>query len=122
MTTQTTTTTQTPASMQHHDRRNLREAVGMTAATLALLGGVALWQVHAGGEATPTTTATTRTSNHGMVVRQPAPLAPVSDAEMYHQWQAAGAAAILPVVDQGMVSDQEMFSQWQQRTTRAAER
>jgi hypothetical protein len=98
----------------------MRGLVVMTAVTLAVLGSVGLWQMRAGGEATPATPATTRTSNLRMVVREPAPLVPVSDAEMYHHWQAGGAATLRPVVDQGLVSDQEVFSQWQQRTTLAA--
>jgi hypothetical protein len=93
----------------------------MTAATLALVGSVALWQVRPGDQTTQATTATTHTSGQGMVVEQPATLVPVSDAAIYQQWLDWTAAALLPA-EPSAVSDQEMFSQWQQRSTRTAER
>jgi hypothetical protein len=122
MTTQTTQTAQTqPSSVQHHGRRDLRTVVGMTVASLALLGSIALWQLRPGDEATQATTAPPRTSSQGIVVEQSATLVPVPDAEMYHQWQAQATAARLPV-ESNAVSDQEMFSQWQQRSAANAER
>jgi hypothetical protein len=85
----------------------------MTAATLVLLGSIALWQVRPGDEATQATTATTHTG-----VGQPVTLVPVSDAEMHQRWHAQAAAARLSV-EPSAVSDQEMFSQWQQRSASA---
>jgi len=114
----TTQTTQPPSTVRHHGQRDLRAMVGMTAATLALLGGVALWHMHSGGAAT---TATTQIRTQGMVVGQQATLVPVSDATMYQQWLDRAAAALVPV-EPTAVSDQEMFGQWQQRPTLATER
>lgn len=114
MTTQTTTTTQTPASLHPRGRRDPRAIVGMTAATLALLGSVAFWQMRPGDEAASTTPATTRT--HG---GQPATFVPVPDAAMCQQWLDQAAAAPRPV-EPSAFSDQEMFSQWQQRMSSPA--
>ena len=115
----TTQTTQTPPSMQYHGRRYLRAVVGMTAATLALLGSVAFWQVRPGEEVAPATTAATRTGTQSMIAGGAALLEPVADAVMYQQWLDRAATARRPV-EASAVSDQEMFSLWQQRMSTPA--
>ena len=59
-------TTQATTLIREQGRHGLRSLVGMTAATLAVLGGVVLWQVQAGGhEAAPSTSATVGTIGEG---------------------------------------------------------
>ena len=98
-------TTQTARQAQVQRRGEVRAVIGMTMATLTLLGGVLLWQARASGSPAavrPTVPAATS--------------AGVSDQEMYPHWQQRSALESGAVATAG-VSDQEMYSRVRAGTT-----
>ncbi len=94
-------TTQTTTSQPSTTRRWAR--LGVTAASLTVLGGALLWQIRQGGDEAATPVASSRTESR--VTAPATPLGGIADARA-----AAAAAPAVPV------TDQEMYQAWQQRT------
>jgi hypothetical protein len=95
-------TARTTMQVREQRKGEVRSMIGMTMATLALLGGVVLWQV--------------RPSSEAAAVR-PVESAPVNDQEMYGQWQQRTAIGSRSV-DSAAVSDEEMYRRVRALTTR----
>jgi hypothetical protein len=98
-------TTRTAGQVQAQRRGEVRAVIGMTIATLILLGGVWLWQARASGNPAAVRPA-----------ERAATSAAVSDQEMYQRWQQRPAHDSGAVATTG-VSDQEMYSRVRARTT-----
>jgi hypothetical protein len=106
--------------LRQQDTQGRWGLIGMTTLTLALLGGVVLWQGRQDDVAHPAPIARSATSTSaqdgparggGLAER-----APVSDQEMYRNWQQRSALDSGAVATTG-VSDQEMYSRVRARTT-----
>jgi hypothetical protein len=105
--TSVTTTVDTGQREQQQSRQGRRSVVGMTAATLVLLGGVALWQgrpdassttTRTSREAAPVTSGSGSGSRSAVAGRPAEPAVGVSDQEQSSGWQASvrGNAATAP--------------------------
>jgi hypothetical protein len=90
----TSMTTDTRRRARQQGRQGWRSQVGMTAATLVLLGGAVLWQTRAHRG---TTTEETVGSSPVAVAARPAGPAAVSDQEMFGRWQTGGLGGAAPV-------------------------